>query len=76
MLKGLLKADRQPKVSPEMKSTNEKLTWNAQDSNLSSYVPKAKVDNTTSGQEIAWQCKTSLIQSSCLVDYQYMYDES
>ncbi len=29
---------------------NEKMTWNAQDTNLSSYVPKANVDHTISGQ--------------------------
>ncbi len=39
-----------PKVSNEMKYTNEKMTWNTQDKHLSSYVPKANVDHTTSGQ--------------------------
>ncbi len=46
MLKGFLKAPRSPKVSNEMKWTNEKMTWNTQDTNLS----KANVDHTISGQ--------------------------
>ncbi len=29
---------------------NEKMTWNTQDTNLSSYVPKANVDHTIGGQ--------------------------
>ncbi len=37
-------------MSNEMKCTNEKMTCNTQDSNLSSYVPKANVDHTISGQ--------------------------
>ncbi len=41
MLKGFLKARRPPKVSNGMKCTNEKMTWNTQDTNLSRYVPKA-----------------------------------
>ncbi len=49
--KGFLKAPRPPKVSNEMKFTNEKMTWNTQDTNLSSYVLKANVDHTISGQE-------------------------
>ncbi len=49
MLRGFLKARRPPKVSNEMKYTNEKMTWNTQDTNLSSYVPKANVDHTISG---------------------------
>ncbi len=51
MLKGFLKAYRTPRVSNEMKCINGKMTWNTQDKNLSSYVPKAKVDHTISGQE-------------------------
>ncbi len=50
MLKGFLEARRPPKVSNEMKCTNEKMTWNTQDINLSSYVPKANVDHTINGQ--------------------------
>ncbi len=50
MLKGFLKACRPPKVSNEMKCTNGKMTLNTQDTNLSSYVPKANVDHTISGQ--------------------------
>ncbi len=50
MLKGFLKAPRSPKVSNEMKWTNEKMRWNNQDANLSSYVPKANVDHTISDQ--------------------------
>ncbi len=36
-------------MSNEMKCTNEKMTSNTQDTNLSSYVPKANVDHTISG---------------------------
>ncbi len=36
-----------------MKCTNEKMTWNTQDTNLSWYVPKANVDHTISGQGTA-----------------------
>ncbi len=50
MLKGFLKAHRPPKVSTVMKCTNEKMTWNTQDTDLSTYVPKANVDHTISGQ--------------------------
>ncbi len=50
MLKSFLKAHRPPKVLNEMKCTNEKMTWNTQDTNRSSYVPKANVDHTISGQ--------------------------
>ncbi len=50
MRKGFLKARRAPKVSNEIKCTNEKMTWNTQDKNLSSYVPNANVDHTISGQ--------------------------
>ncbi len=46
----MLKAHRPPKVSNEMKWTNEKMTWINQDMNLSNYVPKANVDHTISGQ--------------------------
>ncbi len=48
--KGFLKAHMPPKVTNEMKCTNEKMTWNTQDTNLSIYVPKANVDHTISGQ--------------------------
>ncbi len=50
MLKGFLMARRPHKVSNEMKCTIEKMTRNTQDTNLSSYVPKANVDHTISGQ--------------------------
>ncbi len=40
MLKGFLKARRPPKVSNEMKYTNEKMIWNTHDANLSWYVAK------------------------------------
>ncbi len=50
MLKSFLKARRPTKVSNEMKYTNEKMTWNTQDTNLSSFVPKANADHTISGQ--------------------------
>ncbi len=50
MLMGFLKARRPPKESNEMKCTNENMTWNTQDTNLSSYVPKANVDHTISDQ--------------------------
>ncbi len=50
MLKGVLKARSPPKVSNEMKCINEKLAWNTHDTNLSSYVSKAKVDHTISRQ--------------------------
>ncbi len=50
MLNGFLNACSPPKVSHEMKCTNEKITWNAQDANLGSYVPKANVDHTINGQ--------------------------
>ncbi len=39
MLKGFLKACMPPKVSNEMECTNEKTTWNTQDTNQSWYVP-------------------------------------
>ncbi len=48
--KGFLKSNSPPKMSNEMKCTKEKMTWNIQDTNLSSYVPKANVDHTISGQ--------------------------
>ncbi len=35
MLEGFLKACRPPKVKSEMKCTNEKMTWNTLDTNLS-----------------------------------------
>ncbi len=41
MLKGFLKARRPLKASNEMKCTNENMTRNTQDTNLSWYVPKA-----------------------------------
>ncbi len=51
MLKGFLKACRPPKVSNEMKCTNEKMKWNTEDTNLSIYVSNADVDRTiNSGQ--------------------------
>ncbi len=53
MLKGFLKARRTPKVWNEIKWTNEKMRWNAQDMSLSSYVSKANVDHTISGQGTA-----------------------
>ncbi len=36
-----------------MKYTNEKMTWNTQNKDLSWYVPKANVDDTISGQGTA-----------------------
>ncbi len=36
-----------------MKCTNEKMTWNIQDMNLSWYVPKANVDHTINWQGTA-----------------------
>ncbi len=36
-----------------MKYTNEKMTWNTQDTNLSWYVPKANLDHTISAQGTA-----------------------
>ncbi len=53
MLKGFLKALRPPKVSNGMKCTNDKMTCNTQDMNLSWYVPKANVDHTVRGQGIS-----------------------
>ncbi len=50
MLKDFLKACRPPKVSDEMKCTNEKMNWNTHDTNPSSYGPKANVDHNISGQ--------------------------
>ncbi len=38
------------RMSNKMKCTNQKITWNTQDTNLSWYVPKANVDHTISGQ--------------------------
>ncbi len=49
MPKDFLKARWPPKVSNEMKYTDEKMTWNTKDMNLSWYVPKANVDHTVSG---------------------------
>ncbi len=40
-------------VKNEMKSANEKMTWNTQDMNLSWYVHKANVEHTISGQQTA-----------------------
>ncbi len=40
-------------MKSEMKCTNEKMTWNTQDTNLSWYVPKVNVDQTISGQGTA-----------------------
>ncbi len=53
MLNGFLKASRPPNVSNELKSTNEKVTWNTQDTNLSSYVLNANVDHTITGEGTA-----------------------
>ncbi len=50
MLKGFLKARRPPKAPNEMKDTNENMTLNTQDTNLSWYVPKSNMDHTLSGQ--------------------------
>ncbi len=50
ILKGFLKARRPHKVSNEIKCTNEKMTWNTQHTNLSSYVPKTNVDHTIISQ--------------------------
>ncbi len=50
MLKGFLNARMPPKLSNEMKCTNENMMWNTQDTNLSSYVPKVNIDHTISGQ--------------------------
>ncbi len=50
MLKGFLKARRPPKVSNEMKCTNEKMICNTEDTNLSLYVPKTNVDHTIRSQ--------------------------
>ncbi len=52
MLKGFLNARRPPKVSNEMKCTDEKMTWNTQDMNLSSYVPRANEKMTWNTQDI------------------------
>ncbi len=46
---GLSKGTQATKVSNEMKYTNEKMTWNTQDTNLM-HVPKANVDHTIIGQ--------------------------
>ncbi len=50
MLEGFLMSCRLPKMSNEMKCTNEKMTWNTQDMNLSWYITKTNVDYTISGQ--------------------------
>ncbi len=50
MLKGFLKARMPPKVLNKMKYTNEKMTLNTVDTNLSNYVPKANVNHTISSQ--------------------------
>ncbi len=50
MLKGFLKARMLPKVSNEMKYTNEEMTRNTQDTNPSWYVPKDNVRHTMSGE--------------------------
>ncbi len=50
MLKSILKVRKPPKMSNEMKCTNEKMTWHTQDTNLSWYMAKANVDHTISGQ--------------------------
>ncbi len=50
MLKFFLKARRPPKMSNEMKCTNEKMTWNTQNTTLSSYVSKVIVGHTICGQ--------------------------
>ncbi len=46
MLKGFLKERRPPKVSNEMKYTNEKMACNIQDTNPRWYVQKTNVDQT------------------------------
>ncbi len=51
--KGFLKVCMPPKMSNEIKCTNERMTWNTQDTNLSWYMPKANVDHTISGQGTA-----------------------
>ncbi len=43
IFKGFQKACKAPKLSNEIKYTNEKMTWNAQDTKLSRYVSKADV---------------------------------
>ncbi len=53
ILKGVPETRRSPKVSNEMKCTNEKMRWNTQDTNLSWYVPKVNVDHTIRVQETA-----------------------
>ncbi len=40
-------------MSNEMKCTNEKMTWNTHDMNLSWYMSKANVDHTISGKGTA-----------------------
>ncbi len=50
MPKIFLKAHRPAKVSNEMKCTNKKLKLNSQVTNLSSYMPKANVDQTIGGK--------------------------
>ncbi len=46
MLIGFLKERMPHKVLNEMKCTSEKMIWNQQDTTMSSYVPKANVDQT------------------------------
>ncbi len=49
--KGLSKGTQATKLPNEMKMyKNEKMAWNTQDTNLSSYVPKANMDHTISCQ--------------------------
>ncbi len=62
MLKCFLKAPRPPKVSNEMICTIEKITCNAQDTNLSRYLLKTNVDHNLSGKGTA----TSSLDHSAL----------
>ncbi len=50
---GLSKGTQSTQSVNEIKRINEKMTWNTQDMNLSSYVSKANVDHTISGQGTA-----------------------
>ncbi len=47
---GLSKGMQASQRVNEMKCTNEKMTCNIQDTNLSCYVPKANVDHTVRGE--------------------------
>ncbi len=82
MLKGFLKACSPPKVSNEMKCMDKKMTWKTQDTNLSSYVPKANVDHNVSGQgtgmstlyHLATTPRVNIILKIVLQIYDYNYD--